>query len=149
MQVQNNNIIMEEVLEDMSIEPEVEKVLVEHKQILNEHTDKIQQLELDQVAVKSDLTNIKSQMTDVKEAIIRFESNSYQTFNSILQSTTQLVTIASNNNVEIIKSKDVKDTEIVKTKDNNKKDIIIKVLAIFGACLAGWLASKYGIKISM
>jgi len=133
----------------MSIEPEVEKVLDEHKQILNEHTDKIQQLELDQVAVKSDLTNIKSQMADVKDAIIRFESNSYQTFNSILQSTTQLVTIASNNNAEIIKSKDSNDTEIVKTKNNNRKDIIIKVLTVLGACIAGYLASKYGVKISM
>ena len=141
--------LMEEVLDDMSIEPEVEKVLDEHKQILNEHTDKIQQLELDQVAVKSDLTNIKSQMADVKEAIIRFESNSYQTFNSILQSTTQLVTIASNNNVEIIKSKDTKDTELGKTKSTNKKDIIIKILGILGGCLAGFLAAKYGLSISI
>ncbi|OHD75836.1 MAG: hypothetical protein A2355_15755 [Spirochaetes bacterium RIFOXYB1_FULL_32_8] len=132
----------------------------EVKEILDDHGCRIIKLEIDTATTKEKMFGLEEQVKDIKGTLVRFENNYLQTTSSMTNLMTQLVLNTSNNNTEIIKSKDIKDTEItksenakntevIKTKDNNKKDIIIKVLAILGACIAGYLANKYGIKISM
>jgi len=78
------NIIMEEVL-NLSIEPEIKEVLDDHKKILEEHTDKIQDLQIDNASTKEQLNSIKTQMNDVKEIVTEFKTSYLQTTSSLQQ----------------------------------------------------------------
>lgn len=104
---------------DLGIEPEVKEILDTHKKTLEYHGEKIQELQIDNASIKEKLNSVEGIVT-------RFETNYYQTSNSMLQTMSQLVVNTSNNN-----------TEIVKTNQNNKREIIVKVLGIIGLIVAG------------
>jgi len=141
------NIIMEEVLDVALDENDVlekiedhEKKLGEHKQILDNHNDKIQGLEINTSILKEKMTNLEGIVT-------RFEANSYQTQNNMMQLLSQVVVNTSNSSVEILKNATTNNTEVTKIKDTNKTTVILKVVGIVGAIVCGLLAAKYGVSI--
>lgn len=117
----------------------------EVKEILDEHGNRINRLEIDNASIKEKLNSIslqmgdtKEQVTDLKDAVARLETTVLTTNNSILSTLSQVVTNTNNNS-----------TQIITTEKNNKKDIIIKILGIIGACVTGYLAAKFGLNVTV
>ena len=143
---------MEEVLEVDEHEvlekiEDHEKKLGEHKQILDSHNGKIQNLETNTSVLKEKMTNLEGIVT-------RFESNSYQTQNSMMQLLSQVIVNTSNTSVEIVKNATQSDieisknkTEIEKVKNNNTVVITVKILTVISAIILGFLSAKYGITL--
>jgi len=119
-------------------EKQVQSVLDGHSKILEEHSEKIQGILIDNAIVKEQLNSIKTQMTDVKEIVTEFRTSYLQTTASMAGTLSTLVINTNNQNADVNKN-----------NSNNKRDIIIKVLGIAGAILCGYLASKFGLTITL
>jgi len=147
---------MEEV-NNVAIEDEVKDALDKldsHKQILdthdhkiNIHDDKIQNLETNTSVLKEKMINLEGIVT-------RFESNSYQTQNSMMQLLSQVIVNTSNSSVEIMKNATQSEvqfnknkTEIAKVKNTNNMTIIVKTLAVVSVIVLGYFSIRYGISI--
>lgn len=122
------------VVDCMVLEPEI-------KEVLDEHDNRLQKLEVDSEVMKEKWNNISTQLTRIENNALSSNNALLASNNAVLQTLSQVVNNATQINSD--------NTELTKTKFNNKKDIIIKVLGILGACLAGWLAAKYGLKITL
>jgi len=140
------NINMEEVF-GMSFEDDIKDVLDKHEQILDDHEDKIQKLEVDTATTKEKMINLEGIVT-------RFESNSYQTQNSMMQLLSQVIVNTSNSSVEIVKNATQSEiqfnknrTEIAKVKNTNNMNIILKTLAVISAIVLGYFSIRYGLPI--
>jgi len=119
-------------------EEEIREALDFHTKILDGHSEKIQILQIDNAIIKEQLNSIKTQMTDVKEIVTEFRTSYLQTTASMAGTLSTLVINTNNQNADVNKN-----------NSNNKRDIIIKVLGIAGACLVGFLASKFGLTITL
>jgi len=119
-------------------EKQVQSVLDGHSKILEEHSEKIQGILIDNAIVKEQLSSIRTQMSDVKEIVTEFRTNYLQTTSSMAGTLSTLVINTNNQNADITKN-----------NNNNKTSIVIKVLGIIGACLAGFLAAKFGLTITL
>lgn len=109
---------------DLGIEPDVKEILDIHNRTLQDHNEKIQELQIDNASIKEKISSIEGIVT-------RFETNYYQTSNSMLQTMSQLVVNTNNNN-----------TEIINNKNNNRKDIALKILGVIGILIAGAFIGK-------
>lgn len=113
------------------------------KEVLDDHGNRIQKLEIDSEVSKERWKNITEQLT-------RIESNSLAT------SATNNALLASNNTVlktmeKLVDSNTVKDTnntQVVTVKNNNRKEIWLKVLWIISLLILGFFAVK-GVNISV
>ena len=114
---------------DLGIEPEVKEILDSHEQTLADHSEKIHKMQLDNAGIKEKLNSVEG-------IVARFETNYYQTSNSIMQTMSQLVVNTSAQN-----------TEITKVKIDNKTKVILKVLGIFALLITGILIGN-GIDVS-
>jgi len=140
---------MEEVL-NVAIEDEVKDALDKldsHKQILdthdhkiNVHDDKIQTLETNTSVLKEKMTNLEGIVT-------RFEANSYQTQNNMMQLLSQVIVNTSNTSVEIVKNATKNDTEIKKITLDGKFKLGLKILAVISTIALAYIGGKYGISI--
>lgn len=119
-------------------EKQVQAVLEGHSKAIEEHAEKIQGILIDNAIVKEKLNSIKIQMGDVKEIVTEFRTSYLQTTSSMASTLSQLVINTNNQNADVNKN-----------KSNNRTSIIIKVLGIVGACLAGFLAAKFGLTITL
>jgi len=131
----------------MSFEDDIKDVLDKHEQILDDHEDKIQKLEVDTATTKEKMINLEGIVT-------RFESNSYQTQNSMMQLLSQVIVNTSNSSVEIVKNATQSEiqfnknrTEIAKVKNTNNMNIILKTLAVISAIVLGYFSIRYGLPI--
>ena len=86
-------------------------------------------------------------MTNLEGIVTRFESNSYQTQNSMMQLLSQVIVNTSNSSVEIIKNATTNNTEVTKAKLNNKLQIGLKVLAVISTLVLAYIGGKYGISV--
>ena len=125
----------DEVLE-VGIEEELKDVkdtLGDHKQILNIHTDKIQNLEVDSGILKERWNNITIQLT-------RIENNALSTNTALL---------ASNNSMLQTMNKLVDGNT---TQNTNKKDVLMSIIkisgSIIGVLILGYFAMK-GVSVSI
>jgi len=144
---------MKEVLE-VAIEDDVleklgdhEKKLDEHDKFLINHNDKIQGLEVT-------TSVLKEKMCSLEGIVTRFEANSYQTQNNMMQLLSQVIVNTSNSSVEIVKNATQSDiqfnknkTEIAKVKNTNSMTIIVKTLAVVSIIISGYLFVRYGVPI--
>ena len=126
---------MKEVLE-VSIEDDLKDVkdtLGDHKKVLDDHTDKIQALEIDSGILKERWNNITVQLT-------RIENNALSTNNALL---------ASNNSMLQTMNKLVDGNTAQST---NKKDVLTSAIkiggSIIGVLILGYFAAK-GINVSI
>jgi len=142
------NIIMEEV-NNVAIEDEVKDALDKldsHKQILdthdhkiNIHDDKIQTLEVN-------TSVLREKMCSLEGIVTRFESNSYQTQNNMMQLLSQVIVNTSNSSVEIMKNATKNDTETTTIKSNNKTKVAIQMLAIVGGIISTLILGYFALK---
>jgi len=167
------NIMQKEVLEvdEHEIKEEFEKVLgtldghgkkiEEHDRVIlanskkiEEHTDKITkhdkqivELQMKDIGFEGRFNSIDLQFVEVKNCLTRMENSQLQSTNLLVNTISNIATANSKSNNEIAKVEVKNEAEITKTKMSNNLAISLKVLALVGACLAGWLSSKYGINI--
>jgi len=133
------NNLAKEVL-PVAIEPEIKEVLDDHRKILNEHTEKIEELRIDSEVSKEKLNNISIQLTRIENnnltsnnALLASNNSVLQTLNLVVGNTTQINT---------------NNADVTKIKSNNRRDILLKFLTLVGVALAGYLGAKYGISIT-
>ena len=74
---------MEGVL-DLAMDEEVEKVLSTHKQILDTHEDKIQELQIKSACFVEKFNNLDIIVEDIKTTLSRMETNNLQNTNSMI-----------------------------------------------------------------
>lgn len=135
---------MEGLVDDMGFEEDLKDVrdtLGDHKKVLNDHTEKIQILEVDSGILKERWNNITVQLTRIENNALSTNTALLASNNSMLQTMNKLVdgnTTQSTNN-----------SEVEKVKINNTTQVVLKVLGIAGAVLAGFLMAKYGISVVM
>lgn len=127
---------MEGLVDEVGIEEELKDVkdtLGDHKRVLNNHTDKIQVLEVDSGILKERWNSITVQLT-------RIENNALSTNTALL---------ASNNSMLQTMNKLVDGNTAQST---NKKDIVTSVIkiggSIIGILVLGYLAAK-GISVTV
>lgn len=117
----------------MPIEPEVEKILDEHKDILEKHTEQIQHLQIDSAETKLRLKNIEDTNQEIKSDIKEIKSVLYQSQNSNSNNTALLGQV-------LLKMTDA-NTQITTNQDNNKTNLWIKVgggiITVLGSILTG------------
>ncbi|AHF08552.1 hypothetical protein [Desulfitobacterium metallireducens] len=135
---------------ELAIEPEIKEVLDDHKKILNRHDGDINDLKIFKSVTEEKLSNIDGQLNDVKGMLTRIESNSLAsnaTNNALLATQTSMTEVVK----KLADSNTIKDTnnaEVVKTKNNNTKDITLKILGIVLFIVLGWFAMK-GVTINI
>ena len=98
---------------------------------LENHGERISRLEIDSEVMKERFNNFSTQLTRVENTVLTSNNTILQTLSTVVNNTTS------------------NQTQVVTTTSNNRKDVIIKILTILGAVLAGWLASKFGIQVNM
>lgn len=108
----------------VSIDPEIKDVLDNHKETLEDHSKSIAQLQIDNATIKTQMNDIKETISDFKNIYLQTATSMMGTLSAVFQNTT-------NNN-----------TEIIKTKSNNSKEIVLKILAICGGLVTGYFALK-------
>lgn len=133
---------MEGMVVDVGFEDDLKDVkdtLGDHKKVLDDHTDKIQALEVDSGILKERWNNITIQLT-------RIENNALSTNTALLASNNSMLQ-TMNKLVDGNTAQSTNKTEVEKVKNNNTTQVILKVLGIAGAILAGFLMAKYGISV--
>ena len=130
---------MKEVL-NVAIEPETKEVLDSYKEKLDYHDGRIVKLEIYSEVSKEKLNNITAQLT-------RIENSSLSNSNVLLASNNAVLS-TMNKIVEGNNAQNTNKTEIIKTKSNNNKEIVIKVLAIIGGLITAYFSLK-GIGITI
>jgi len=143
-----------ELIDNMAIEDEVleklgdhETKLKEHDTRLNQHGEKLHELEIKNAGYDARFDFIDSEFNTIKISLARIENSSLQSSNILLSTLSQIAINTSTNSNEIVKDSIKNEGDIKKIKLNNNLKISLKILAILGACLAGYLTSEYGINI--
>lgn len=117
---------MKEMVVDLALEPEV-------KEILDDHTEKIQKLEIANAITKEKLNSIDTQVKDMKidvsnlnGAITKLENTVLSGNNATMQALTQLLCNTTKKNSELA-------SNVVK----NKTQISLKLIGLIGASITG------------
>jgi len=140
---------IEEELIDVD-EHEVQEVLDKldsHRQILDTHDYKINIHDGKIQTLETNTSVLKEKMTNLEGIVTRFEANSYQTQNNMMQLLSQVIVNTSNSSVEIVKNVTKNEADVIKNNDTNRTTVIIKVLGIVGAVVTGVFLAKYGVSI--
>lgn len=120
-------------------EKEVQEILEKHESQLTDHHEKIHVLEVSTATLKEKLNSVEGIVT-------RFEANSYQTQNNMMQLLSQVIVNTSSGKMEIAKIETQGNNDITKIKLNNKANITLKILAIIGGLISAVTLAYFSLK---
>lgn len=109
----------------LAIEPEIQEVLDEHGNKINNLETKVEILDVR-------LKNMENNLTDVKIIATRTENTFLTSYNSLLQGVSQILTNTSTN-----------QTAISTNKMDNKTKIVIALIS----GMVAFFTAKYGLKL--
>jgi hypothetical protein len=113
---------------------------LEVKEVLDDHGERIIKLEIDSEVSKEKLNNITTQLTRIENNALTSNNALLTSNNAILQTFQQFI----NNSTQVNSN----NAEVIKIKNNNKKEITIRVLYICGIIILGIFAAK-GISVTI
>jgi hypothetical protein len=146
--------LKEELMDNMGIEEEVlgklgdhDKKLSEHEVILNNHSEKITELQMKDIGFEGRFNNLDNQIGEIKGTLVRMENSSLQSSTLLLNALTQIATGNSKSSNDIAKSEVKGENEITKIKITSRTKIIIQIIVVVGTIVGAYFSARYGVSV--